>query len=204
MNWLYIFDLIGCGVFAVSGAILAYKQKMDGMGVLVLAGVTAIGGGTIRDLLLDAPVFWLTEPSYIYAIVFTSVLSTVWLNQIKRIPEKSLELADALGLALFVVMGTQKALEYGVSEVTAIIMGMMTGCFGGMIRDVLANNVPIILKKELYAMCCIAGGSVYILVLSLTDSKQLSAVLAFATVFLLRLAAIKWKWQIHVFKYDES
>ena len=204
MNWLYIFDLIGCGVFAVSGAIFAYKQKMDGMGVLVLAGVTAIGGGTIRDLLLDAPVFWLTEPSYIYAIVFTSVLSTVWLNQIKRIPEKSLELADALGLALFVVMGTQKALEYGVSEVTAIIMGMMTGCFGGMIRDVLANNVPIILKKELYAMCCIAGGSVYILVLSLTDSKQLSAVLAFATVFLLRLAAIKWKWQIHVFKYDES
>jgi len=204
MTWLYVFDLIGCGVFAVSGAILAYRQKMDGMGVLVLAGVTAIGGGTIRDLLLDAPVFWLTEPSYIYSIVITSVLSTIWLNHIKRIPEKSLELADALGLALFVVMGTQKALEYGVAEVTAIIMGMMTGCFGGMIRDVLANNVPFILKKELYAMCCIAGGSVYILTIPWFDSKQVAAILAFCTVFLLRLAAIKWKWQIHVFKYDES
>ena len=112
MNWLYIFDLFGCAVFAFSGALLAYNRKMDGVGVIVLASVTAIGGGTLRDLLIDAKVFWLTDPNYLYVILFASLVSIFWLNTNKRIPAKSLELADALGLALFVIMGTQKALSY--------------------------------------------------------------------------------------------
>lgn len=202
MNWLYLFDLIGCGVFAISGAMLAYKRKMDGVGVLVLAAVTAIGGGTIRDLLLDAPVFWLTDPNYFYAIFIASAFAVVWLNRAQSVPAKALELADALGLALFVVMGTQKALSFGVSDMTAIIMGMMTGCFGGMLRDVLANRVPMILQKELYAMCCICGASVY--VLGLTIFPQFAAISGFLTVLVLRLAAIKWQWQIHVFRYKSE
>lgn len=199
MNWLYTFDLIGCGVFAISGAMLAFKRKMDGVGVLVLAAVTAIGGGTIRDLLLDAPVFWLADANYFYAIFLASVAAVIWLNRAQSLPAKSLELADALGLALFVVMGTEKALSYGVSNITAVIMGMMTGCFGGMLRDVLANRVPMILQKELYAMCCIIGASVYVLLLSI--APNLAAFGGFVTVLLLRLAAIKWHWQIHVFRY---
>lgn len=196
---VYIMDLIGCGVFAITGAIIAYQRKMDGVGVLVLAAVTAIGGGTVRDLLLDAPVFWLTQPNYIYTIIIASVLAILWLNRTQKIPEKALEIADAIGLALFVVMGTSKALSYGVSDVTAIIMGMMTGCFGGMIRDVLANEVPMILQKELYAVCCLAGGSLYVLVIPYHEELAISV--AFSCVLLLRLAAIKWKWQIHVFRY---
>jgi len=199
LDWLYILDLIGCGVFAISGAIIAYQKKMDGVGVLVLAGVTAIGGGTTRDLLLDAPVFWLTQPSYIYAILVASIIAIIWLNRSKAIPEKALEVADAIGLGLFVIMGTNKAIEYGVSDVTAIILGMMTGCFGGMIRDVLANRIPMILKKELYAFCCIVGASLYVILLP--HSTLIAASVAFTAIFLLRMAAIKWKWQIHVFNY---
>ena len=172
---------------------------MDGVGVLVLAGVTAIGGGTTRDLLLDAPVFWLTQPSYIYAILVASIIAIIWLNRSKAIPEKALEVADAIGLGLFVIMGTNKAIEYGVSDVTAIILGMMTGCFGGMIRDVLANRIPMILKKELYAFCCIVGASLYVILLPY--STLIAASVAFTAIFLLRMAAIKWKWQIHVFNY---
>ncbi len=199
MEMVYIMDLIGCGVFAITGAIIAYQRKMDGVGVLVLAAVTAIGGGTVRDLLLDAPVFWLTQPNYIYTIIIASVLAILWLNRTQKIPEKALEIADAIGLALFVVMGTSKALSYGVSDVTAIIMGMMTGCFGGMLRDVLANEVPMILQKELYAVCCLAGGSLYVLFIPYHEELAISV--AFSCVLLLRLAAIKWKWQIHVFRY---
>lgn len=199
MDMVYMMDLIGCGVFAISGAIMAYKRKMDGVGVLVLAAVTAIGGGTIRDLLLDAPVFWLTQPNYIYVIIIASILAIIWLNYSEKIPEKALEIADAIGLALFVVMGTSKALSYGVSDVTAIILGMMTGCFGGMIRDVLANEVPMILQKELYAMCCIVGASLYVLIIP--HHHELAIGAAFSAVLLLRLAAIKWKWQMYVFKY---
>jgi uncharacterized membrane protein YeiH len=199
MDMVYMMDLIGCGVFAISGAIMAYKRKMDGVGVLVLAAVTAIGGGTVRDLLLDAPVFWLTQPNYIYVIITASILAIIWLNYSEKIPEKALEIADAIGLALFVVMGTSKALSYGVSDVTAIILGMMTGCFGGMIRDVLANEVPMILQKELYAMCCIVGASLYVLILPFHHDLAIGS--AFSAVLLLRLAAIKWKWQMYVFKY---
>lgn len=201
MNWLYIFDLVGCAVFALSGALLAYGRKMDGIGVIVLAAVTAIGGGTLRDLLLDAKVFWLTDPNYLYVILFASITSIFWLNANKRIPAKSLEFADALGLSLFVVMGTQKALSFGVVGSTAVVMGVMTGCFGGMLRDVLANRVPMILKKELYAMCCILGATVYVLVAPI--SVLWASILGFVFVFVLRLGAIKWKWQIHVFNYNK-
>lgn len=202
MDWLYIFDLLGCGVFAVSGAMIAFKRKMDGVGVLVLAAVTAIGGGTIRDLLLDAPVFWLSDPNYFYVIFVASVLTVLWINQTQSLPAKALELADALGLALFVIMGTEKALSFGVSNITAIIMGMMTGCFGGMLRDVLANRVPMILQKELYAMCCLVGAAIYVVLLALFPN--IAAFMGFATVFCLRLAAIKWHWQIHVFRYNRD
>ena len=202
MNFLSIMDLIGCGVFAISGAMLAYQQKMDGVGVIILASVTAIGGGTLRDLLLDTPVFWLNQPSYFYAIFVASMVSIAWLNKFRTMPERALEIADALGLALFVVMGTQKALDLGASNLTAIIMGTITGCFGGMIRDVLANQVPMILKKELYAVCCFAGGIVLVLA-SQHLTPMISWALAFTIVLLLRLAAIKMKWTIPVFKYDE-
>jgi len=198
-----MFDLIGCGIFAISGALMAYQQKMDGVGVLVLASVTAIGGGTLRDLLLNVPVFWIHETSYIYAITLSSFIAILWINSSKKLPEKALEFADALGLALFVVMGTAKALSTGVPPLTAVIMGTMTGCFGGMIRDVLANEIPLIFRKELYAACCIAGASAYVLLLDYFSST-ISAIAAFTIILLLRLMAIKWQLMIPVFRYKEG
>ncbi|WP_077338790.1 trimeric intracellular cation channel family protein [Pseudocolwellia agarivorans] len=203
MSYLFMFDLIGCGVFALSGAIIAYQKKMDGIGVIVLGAVTAIGGGTVRDLLLDVPVFWVTQPSYIYAIICSSLIAILWINSSKKLPEKSLEIADALGLALFVVMGTAKALGTGVPPLIAVIMGTITGCFGGMIRDVLANEIPLIFRKELYAACCIAGGSAYVL-LTPYISDTLSASIAFTIILLLRLMAIKWQLALQVFTYKNK
>ncbi len=191
-------------VFAFSGTLMAHQKKMDGIGVIVLASVTAIGGGTIRDLLLDAPIFWLRQPEYIYSILFACVIAILWLNRSKRIPDKTLEFADAIGLALFVVMGTQKSFSYQVSDVTAVIMGTMTGCFGGMLRDVLANEVPMIFKKEMYATCCIVGGSTYAILLKFNLTEAIAPLVAFTVVLLLRLAGIKWQWTIPVFKYDQS
>lgn len=201
MNWLHFFDLIGCAVFALSGALVAYKRRMDGIGVVVLAAVTAIGGGTIRDLLLDAPVFWLADALYLYVILAASLVSILWLNFHKSMPAKSLEFADALGLSLFVIMGTQKALIMGVTGSTAVVMGMITGCFGGMLRDVLANRIPMILKKELYAMCCVLGASAYVALAPI--SPLWASIIGFSLVFLFRLGAIKYKWQIHVFNYKK-
>jgi len=198
-----MFDLIGCGIFAISGAIMAFQRKMDGVGVLVLAAVTAIGGGTLRDLLLGVPVFWLHQTSYVYAITISSLLAILWINSSKKLPAKALEFADALGLALFVVMGTEKALSAGVPPLTAVIMGTMTGCFGGMIRDVLANEIPLIFRKELYAACCIAGASAYVLLL-MYFSSVISATVAFFIILLLRLVAIKWQLMIPVFRHKDE
>jgi len=199
MSYLFVFDLLGCGIFAISGAIIAYQKKVDGIGVIVLGAVTAIGGGTVRDLLLDVPVFWLSQPGYIYAIIFSSLIAIVWINSSKKLPEQALEFADALGLSLFVVMGTAKALSTGVPPLTAVIMGTITGCFGGMIRDVLSNEIPLIFRKELYAVCTIAGSSAYVLLLP-HFSVTITATVSFFIILLLRLAAIKWKLTIKVFK----
>lgn len=203
MTYLFMFDLIGCCIFALSGAIIAYQQKVDGIGVIVLASATAIGGGTVRDLLLDVPVFWLAQTSYIYAIIISSFIAVLWINHSDKLPAKALEFADALGLSLFVVMGTEKALSVGVPPLTAVIMGTITGCFGGMIRDVLANEIPLIFRKELYAACSIAGGTAYVLLLT-HFSVTISATIAFSIIFLLRLMAIKWKLSIPVFKYNNE
>lgn len=197
------FDLIGVAVFAVSGTLLAYDKKMDGFGVVVLATVTAIGGGTLRDLILDIPVFWLHDQSYFWAILVSVFISTRLINKQRSIPLYALQIADAFGLAFFAVMGAQKALLAGMPDTTAIIMGVITGCFGGMIRDVLAGNIPMLLKGELYAITCIAGGIVYTMGISLGLVTEMAMVLAMLMTLTLRLAAMKWNLTLHVFKYPD-
>lgn len=197
------FDLIGVAVFAVSGTLLAYDKKMDGFGVVVLATVTAIGGGTVRDVILDVPVFWLHDQSYFWAILLSVFVTTRLINEQRSISLNALQVADAFGLAFFAVMGAQKAMLAGVPDTTAIIMGVITGCFGGVIRDVLAGNMPMLLKGELYAITCIAGGVVYTLSISLGLVTEMAMVLAMLMTLSLRLAAMKWHLTLHVFKYPD-
>ena len=197
------FDLIGVAVFAVSGTLLAYDKKMDGFGVVVLATVTAIGGGTVRDVILDVPVFWLHDQSYFWAILLSVFVTTRLINKQRSISLNALQVADAFGLAFFAVMGTQKAMLAGMPDTTAIIMGVITACFGGVIRDVLAGNMPMLLKGELYAIACIAGGIVYTLSISLGLVTEVAMILAMLMTLSLRLAAMKWKLTLHVFKYPD-
>lgn len=197
------FDLIGIAVFAVTGTLVAHEKKMDGFGVVVLATVAAIGGGTVRDVILNVPVFWLHDQSFFYAILAAVFITSRLINKQKSIPHYTLQIADAFGLAFFAVMGTQKALLAGMPHMTAIIMGVITGCFGGMIRDVLAREIPMLLKGELYAITCIAGGIVYTLGIYFELATELAMVLAMLTTLLLRIAAIKWQITVHVFNYSD-
>ncbi|WP_372762469.1 trimeric intracellular cation channel family protein [Pseudoalteromonas sp.] len=197
------FDLIGVAVFAISGTLVAYEKKMDGFGVVVLATVTAIGGGTVRDVILNVPVFWLHDQSYFAAILAAVLLTTRLINKQRTIPHYILQVADAFGLAFFAVMGTQKALLAGMPDMTAVIMGVITGCFGGMIRDVLAREIPMLLKGELYATTCIAGGIVYTLCIHFSLLVEVAMILSMLMTLLLRFAAIKWRLVLHVFKYPD-
>ncbi|NLR16750.1 MULTISPECIES: trimeric intracellular cation channel family protein [Pseudoalteromonas] len=195
------FDLLGVMVFAISGTLIAHSKHMDGFGVIVLAAATGIGGGTIRDLILDQPVFWLHDTSYIYAILCAVLISIFWLNRHENIPRTLLQIADAIGLAFFAVMGVQKALSIGMPDMTAIIMGVLTGCFGGVIRDVLAREIPLLLKGELYAITCIFGGIVYTQTIKLGLATEYVMLLSMASTLFLRLAAMRYNLVLHVFKY---
>ena len=197
------FDLFGVAVFAVSGTLLAYDKKMDGFGVVVLATVTAIGGGTVRDVILDIPVFWLHDQSYFWAILLSVFITTRLINKQRSISLSALQIADAFGLAFFAVMGAQKAMLAGMPDTTSIIMGVITACFGGVIRDVLAGNIPMLLKGELYAITCIAGGVVYTVSISLGLVTELAMIMAMLMTLMLRLAAMRWHLTLHVFKYPD-
>ncbi|KZN37277.1 trimeric intracellular cation channel family protein [Pseudoalteromonas luteoviolacea] len=197
------FDLLGVMVFAISGTLLAHRKHMDGFGVVVLATVTGIGGGTIRDVILDTPVFWLHDSSYFFAIFAAVAVSIWWLNRQRTVPMQLLLTADAFGLAFFAVMGMQKAMSIGMPDTTVIIMGVLTGCFGGVIRDVLADEIPMLLKGELYAITCILGGVVYTQLSHLGLSLEITMLSAMISILMLRLAAIRWKLVLHVFKYRD-
>lgn len=189
---IYLFDLLGVAVFAMSGALAARQLKMDLFGAIILASVTGVGGGTLRDLLLDYPIFWIQDNTYIYVIMISAVLTMLWpLN--KGWPYRVLTLADACGLALFTVMGMEKAQLAGVTPLVAVIMGVMTGVAGGIIRDLLSDQVPLIFRKEIYATASLAGALSFALFSFLQLEATLSMLLAMAITLTMRLAALKWK-----------
>ncbi len=195
-HWI---DLLGIAVFAVSGTLAAWRKQMDGFGVVVLATVTAIGGGTVRDVILDVPVIWLSDNSYFYAIFAAAALTILLVRKRLTIPNNALQIADAIGLAFFVIMGTQKALDHGTSDFVAIMMGTMSGVCGGMIRDVLCREIPLVFRGELYAVCCIFGGLVYTQLLAFNTPAMTAMPLAMLALLALRLAAIRWHLTIPVF-----
>lgn len=203
-TWLHWVDLVGVAVFAISGTLMAYKKHMDGFGVVVLASVTAIGGGTLRDMILDLPVFWVQDPSFFYAIALAAFITIIWLRSKNTFPLRYLLFADAIGLAFFNVMGLQKALTYGASPLIAIALGTMTGVFGGLIRDVICREIPLVLKGELYATACILGGASYIMSLQLGLNTLYSMLIAFSLTLTCRLGAMKWHWHLPVFNPHDS
>ncbi|WP_257264363.1 trimeric intracellular cation channel family protein [Endozoicomonas sp. ONNA2] len=187
---LYILDLFGTAVFAISGVWLACRKDMDLFGAMVLAFVTAVGGGTIRDVLLTStPVFWIKDTLYLLVILAATLFAIVvrqWHKRSKWI----LQVSDALGLAVFVVIGVTKSLSFGVEPMVAVMMGVLTGCGGGAIRDMLAGEIPMVLRKEIYASAAMAGGAVFILLAPLLDNINHTSIIAAAVVLLLRLMGV--------------
>ncbi|ASG65070.1 hypothetical protein CEW91_02400 [Idiomarina piscisalsi] len=194
----YWTDQAGVAVFAIAGTLLAFRKKMDGFGVIVLASATAIGGGTIRDLILGLPVFWTHDEVYLYTILTAALLTIVWLRFKAYIPMTTLQIADAFGLAFFAAMGAEKTLTAGFSPFIAVIMGTISACFGGMLRDVLARDVPMVLKGELYATTCLVGATVYVLLVPFQPLIALAA--GMSATLVMRLGAIKYQWSLTVFR----
>jgi uncharacterized membrane protein YeiH len=203
-EFLFYLDIFGIIVFALSGALMAGRYQLDPFGVVVLASVTAVGGGTIRDVILQTPVFWVVKPYYLYVILVTAILTIVLIRQPKRIPKRFLLIADALGLALFAVLGTQKALYLGAPIPVAVILGTITGVAGGMIRDVLCNVIPMILREEIYALAAMLGGSLFMLLHWLGWSDNHAMIIAISTALILRLAAIYWHVSLPAFHIVEK
>ncbi|ELA8131127.1 TRIC cation channel family protein [Vibrio parahaemolyticus] len=197
---LYMIDLFGTAIFAVSGVLLAGRLKMDPFGVIVLGSVTAIGGGTIRDMALGAtPVFWITDTTYLWVIFITCLLTMILVRRPKRLAWWVLPVCDAIGLAVFVGIGVEKALAYNASGMVAVIMGVITGCGGGIIRDVLAREVPMVLRSEVYATACIIGGIFHTMAVSMGYDHSTALLAGVVSTLVIRLGAIRWHLSLPTF-----
>lgn len=190
MSFSVLIEMLGVAVFAVSGALAAGRKSMDLLGVVVIAMVTATGGGTLRDLLLDRSVFWIVQPQFLVVIAIAALLTVPYVR-FARPPEKFLLVADALGLALFSIAGARIALGLGQPALIAVVMGTITGVFGGVLRDVLCNEIPMTLRKgHIYATAAIAGCALMVLLLHFGASAGASAGAGMGTIAVLRLGAI--------------
>lgn len=193
MFWL---DVFGIAVFACSGALAAGQRRMDLFGVVVLAFVTAVGGGTVRDLVIgNSPVFWVRDPVYAWVAIGAGLL-TFGLAHFYRLRSETLVIADAIGLAVFTVIGTRIGLDQVGPGVIATMTGIMSGVLGGVIRDVLANRVPLIFQREIYASAALLGAIALQVMERLDVAPVISALVAGIMVLGLRLAALKW--QLHL------
>ena len=201
--FLFIIEVIGTIAFAISGIRMAASKRFDWFGAYVVGLVTAIGGGTLRDVLLDAPVFWMQTWWYL-AVTGLALAFVIIFRQSLVKNLRALLLFDTIGLALFVVIGIQKSLAFDFPIWVAISMGMITGAFGGVIRDILINEEPRFFREDIYATACLAGGGVYWLTLECGGSEIFQQILCAATVILLRICAVRFHWQLSTLKHDND
>lgn len=198
MNLIYIIDLIGTLVFAISGTLTAANKQFDIFGAFVIAFVTAVGGGTIRDILIGShPVGWMQDLNYLIMIGLGVVLSVFFSRYIQKL-RRTLFLFDTIGIGLFTILGVQKTLSFGVSPVIAVMMGTVSAVFGGVVRDILCNEIPLIFRKEIYATACIMGGVLHLLLQRFHLDNYLNITITVFFIILLRLFAVKYKWTLPV------
>lgn len=200
---LYTLDLMGTAVFAASGALAAGRKRLDLFGTLVVAGVTAVGGGTVRDVLLNRhPVFWIDDTTYLTVIAGATLLTFLYTQRLEP-PRAALAVADALGLAVFTVIGAQVATQAGVPPTVVVLMGVSTGAVGGVLRDVLCGDVPLIFRQEIYATASLGGGVVYVLLdVVLVPAAQLLA--AATVVFAARMAGLWWHLRLPAYQLEDE
>ncbi|MBN9230177.1 MAG: hypothetical protein BGO90_07365 [Legionella sp. 40-6] len=198
----YLF-ILGICVEAVTGALSAGRKKMDFFGVMLIACITALGGGTVRDVLLNTyPLTWVSHPEYLLYTTISALLTIVVARSLIRVMKVFLIL-DALGLSTFVIVGILKALNHGLSPAIAVLSGMITGICGGMLRDILCNDIPLVLRKELYAVIALGGALLFMLMHYFAINEHVNIIISFLFIFCMRLLAIFFHLQIPVFDYSE-
>lgn len=194
-------ETLGTISFAISGTFAAMQKRLDPFGVLIIAFVTSIGGGTVRDLLVgDTPVAWMRDVNYCLLILLTSLLTIFFKKYIKKL-KVTLFLFDALGLGLFTMLGIQKGMMFGLSPGICIALGTITGCFGGVIRDTLLNTIPLIFHKEVYATACILGGILFYSLRYFNLKDDIATVAVIAFIFVLRIIVVRYKLTLPRFVY---
>ena len=199
----YAIEMAGVGVFAISGALAAGRKSLDLLGVVVIATVTSIGGGTLRDVLLNRAPFWLHDPLFI-SVIAACALATVVVVRFVPPPEKLLQLADALGLALFAIAGARIAEQAQLPGTTVVVMATVTAVFGGVLRDVLCAEIPMILRKgNIYATAVIAGASLYVLLQDFGCPREIATAIGMAAIAVLRIAAIYLNLSLPVFSLGD-
>lgn len=203
MSLLLIIDILGTLSFSVSGALTAMKKKLDPFGIFIIAFVTAVGGGTLRDVLIDAPITWMLDLTYVYVIAGATLLAVIFRKKLQYV-RRSLFLFDTIGIALYTVVGVGKGLAADFPPLICIALGTMSACFGGVIRDILCTEIPVIFRKNIYATACILGGGAYFLLLKTNLSTDIVVVISFVVVMVVRLLAVTFNLSLPSIYFEEK
>jgi len=201
---LYYTSIAGAFAFAISGALTAMHKKLDPFGVLIIAFATAVGGGTIRDVLVSTDsAFWIVQPKYAYVIIGGSIFAIIfrkWLGYLR----KTLMLFDTLGLALFTVVGVQVGIQHEFDIFVCLALGTITGSFGGVLRDILVNDVPLIFQKEIYATISMLGGALYMVLNHFSVNHIALQLIPMLLIIVLRLLVVYYGWSYPIISYTEN
>lgn len=202
MDIIYVLDILGTFAFAVSGALVALDKKFDLFGVIIIAFITAVGGGMLRDVLINAhPINWIGDLNYLYTI-FTAVIFTFLFKSKIFYLSKTLFLFDTIGISVFTLLGLQKGLAYELHPLVALIMGMISAVFGGVLRDVLTAKVPLIFEKEIYASACLAGGMIYLTLNYFKLEENINFIISSTVVVIIRAVVVRFHLELPKIKHD--
>ncbi|MBS3737769.1 trimeric intracellular cation channel family protein [Mesohalobacter halotolerans] len=192
MEFIFVLDILGVVAFSISGVLAAMRKGLDVFGILIIAFATSVGGGTLRDVLIDTDVSWLTNMTYVYVIIITTIFGIILRNKLNYL-RKSLFLFDTLGIGLYTVVGVEKAISAGLPPVICVAFGTMSACFGGVIRDILCNDIPVIFHQEIYATACILGGFSYFALAYFNLPQDLIFIISGLIVIAIRISAVVFK-----------
>ena len=198
-----VLEILGTMAFAMSGVLTAMEKKLDLFGVFIIAFATALGGGTLRDVLIGkVPVGWMLNLEYVYMILIGFVLAVVFRKKFDKL-RTSLFLFDTIGLGVYTLTGLRKGIEIGLHPIICIALGTITACFGGVIRDILCNEIPVIFRKEIYATICIFGGILFFALKTFQVNDEIIYITTVFVVISIRLMAVKFKWQLPALEGDK-
>ena len=203
IQFVNIIEFLGTFAFAISGVRMASTKKFDLFGAFAIGFVTAIGGGTLRDLFIGVTPFWMLNPVYLWATLLALLFVMLFKNKVVRL-QYTFFLFDSIGLGLFVVVGTEKTLAMGFAPWAAVIMGTITGSFGGMLRDILITQIPLIFRKEIYALACVIGAIFFTVGYALDLNMVVNEVATASIVIVTRILAVKFQWHLPILKGEKN